>query len=73
MMDTIAVIAMGFIAFFLGCSTYLLNTIRNHHVLVVASLKGINAAYLEGIEIVTNDMQKLEARLRILERDDADA
>ena len=39
---------MGFVAFFLGCSTYLLNTIRQHHRFIIGNLKEINAQYLLG-------------------------
>lgn len=67
MLDVIAIISMGFIAFFLGCSTYLLNTIRQHRRLIIGNLKEINAQYLLGFEVVTNEIQKLEERVAELE------
>jgi hypothetical protein len=68
MLDTIAIIAMGFVAFFLGCSTYLLNTIRGHHVAVIANLKAINDQYMLDYEALTIEMGKLDERMKELER-----
>ena len=68
MLDTVAIVSMGFIAFFLGCSTYLLNTIRGHHVAVIANLKAINAQYMLGFEAVTNELHALDERVKELER-----
>ena len=67
MLDTIAIIAMCLVAFFLGCSTYLLNTIRQHHRLIIGNLQSINQQYLLGFEVVTNEMHKLEERVAELE------
>lgn len=72
MLDVVAIVAMGFVAFFLGCSTYLLNTIRQHHRFIIGNLKEINAQYLLGFEVVTNDMRKLEERMTELERTHGD-
>lgn len=68
MLNTIAIIAMCFVAFFLGCATYLLNSIRGHHVAVIANLKGINDQYMLGFEVVTNELNKLDERVKELER-----
>jgi hypothetical protein len=67
-LDVVAIVAMCFIAFFLGCSTYLLNTIRRHHVAVIANLKAINDQYMLGFEVVTNELNKLDERVKELER-----
>ena len=66
-LDLIAIVSMGFIAFFLGCSTYLLNSLRQHHRFIIGNLKEINAQYLLGFEVVTNEIQKLEERVAELE------
>jgi hypothetical protein len=66
-LNVVAIVAMCFVAFFLGCSTYLLNTIRWHHVAVIANLKEINAQYMLGFEVVTNELSKLEKRVQALE------
>jgi len=68
MLETVAIIAMCFVAFFLGCSTYLLNSIRRHHVAVVTNLKSINDQYMLGYEALTIEMGKLEERVAELER-----
>ena len=68
MIDTVAIVAMCFVAFFLGCSTYLLNSIRRHHVAVITNLKEINAQYNLGFEVVTTEMRKIEERVAELER-----
>ena len=67
-LDAVAIVAMCFVAFFLGCSTYLLNSIRGHHVAMIANLKGINAQYMLGFEAVTNELNKLDERVQELER-----
>ena len=67
MLDLIAIVSMSFIAFFLGCSTYLLNTIRHQHRAMIANLKDINAQYMLGFEEVTNELSALEKRVRELE------
>ena len=68
MLDVIAIVSMGFIAFFLGCSTYLLNTIRQHHRLIIGNLKSINDQYMLGYEALTIEMGKLDERMKELER-----
>lgn len=68
MLDTVAIIAMCFVAFFLGCSTYLLNSIRRHHVAVITNLKEIDAQYNLGFEVVTTEIGKIEERVAELER-----
>ena len=67
MLNVVAVVAMSAVAIFLGISTYLLHSIRRHHVAVIANLKEINRQYMLGFEIVTAEMQKIEGRIKVLE------
>lgn len=67
MMDAVAIVAMCAITIFLGISTYLLHTIRRHHVAVIAHLKGMSAQYMAGFDIVNAELERLAARVKTLE------